>query len=145
MRWLYRVPQVLYRWKLGWLFDGRLLLLIHVGRRSGKLRRTVLEVIRHDTTNDAYIVAVGFGRETNWYQNLLVNPAASVQVGRRAARVVARQLSNDAVCRELVEYGRGHPVAGRLFPWVTGIRLEDREQLRAATTFLPLVELRVVG
>ncbi|MFI5399344.1 MAG: HgcAB-like fusion protein [Candidatus Binatia bacterium] len=101
---LYRLPEVFYRSNLGWLLGGRFLLLSHGGRKSGKLRYTVLEVLRHDTTSDAYIVAVGFGRETNWYQNLLVTPAASMRVGRRSARVVAHQLSSDAVCRELFKY-----------------------------------------
>lgn len=36
MLWyLFRAPVYLYRWRLGWLFGNRLLLLTHTGRRTG--------------------------------------------------------------------------------------------------------------
>ena len=47
LRLLFRLPAILYRWRCGWLLGRRFLLLIHVGRRTGKLRRTVLEVIEY--------------------------------------------------------------------------------------------------
>ena len=37
----------LYRWKCGWLLGHRFLLLIHVGRRTGLRRCTVLEVLEY--------------------------------------------------------------------------------------------------
>ena len=44
---LFRVPVYLYRWHLGWLFGHRCLLLTHIGRRSGRKRQTVLEVVEY--------------------------------------------------------------------------------------------------
>ena len=44
MRTLYRVPTYLYEHDLGWLFGRRFLCLTHVGRRSGRRYRTVIEV-----------------------------------------------------------------------------------------------------
>jgi hypothetical protein len=44
---LVRAPIWLYRHGLGWLFGSRLLMLEHVGRKSGQPRYVVLEVIGH--------------------------------------------------------------------------------------------------
>jgi deazaflavin-dependent oxidoreductase (nitroreductase family) len=145
MRRLYRLPEALYRRRLGWLLGRRFLLLTHVGRKSGRQRRTVLEVLRHDPTIDVYIVAVGFGPQSNWYQNLLATPTASVRVGRRSVPVSARQLSTDATCRELAAYRRAHRIAAALLGRLSGIGLANEEQIQATAKVLPLVELRVVG
>jgi deazaflavin-dependent oxidoreductase (nitroreductase family) len=57
------------------------LLLITRGRRSGKLRRTVLLYLRDD---DRYIVAAsnaGADRHPAWYLNLIADPNVTLQVG----------------------------------------------------------------
>src|SRR3954447_4217970 len=70
-RFFVRSPLPLYRFRIrGWAL-GELLLwalywrqhirIAHVGRRSGKLRQTVLEVIRHDPDAGEWIVAAMFG------------------------------------------------------------------------------------
>ena len=46
-RFLFRIPIHVYRLRLGRLVGSRLLLLNHIGRVSGKPRRTVLEVAEH--------------------------------------------------------------------------------------------------
>ncbi|RPI28328.1 MAG: hypothetical protein EHM70_16815 [Chloroflexota bacterium] len=45
---IFKLPLVLYRLRLGWLLDHRFMQLTHVGRRSGKVRRTVLVVLSFD-------------------------------------------------------------------------------------------------
>ena len=145
-RWVYRLPIALYRWKLGWLLGGRFLLLTHVGRTSGQLRQTVLEVVRYDRLNDTYIVAVGFGRRTDWFQNLLATPAGSVQVGRRCRPIVSCQLSTDTVCAELVQYRRRHPIAVRAIAPLLQVPLNGNEsELRATAMVMPMVALRVTN
>src|SRR5574341_857550 len=85
-RSLYRLPIALHRWRLGWLLGRRFLLLAHRGRSSGQMRATVLEVVRHDETRDAYIVVAAFGARSDWFLNLRATPAARVQVGLISVR-----------------------------------------------------------
>ena len=59
--YFFRVPVYLYRWRLGWLFGHRLLLLAHFGRRSGLRRQTVLEVVEYRKQGPEVVVANGFG------------------------------------------------------------------------------------
>ncbi len=110
-RFLFRLPIWLYRAKLGWLLGGRFLLLKHIGRKSGLPRQAVLEIVRHDKKNDTYIVCAGFGPKTQWYQNLVKRPEATIQVGRRKLEVVAERLSPAEGGEEMVSYAQRHPTA----------------------------------
>lgn len=45
MRWFVRAPIWLFRARLGFLLGSRLLMLEHLGRKSGGRRHVVLEVV----------------------------------------------------------------------------------------------------
>jgi hypothetical protein len=47
VRWLVRAPIGLYRARVGFLFGSRLLMLEHLGRKSGARHYVVLEVVAH--------------------------------------------------------------------------------------------------
>ena len=78
-RQLWRLPIWLYRLHLGWLTGGRMMLLRHVGRVTGRERTAVIEVVQHDA--DGYIAASGFGRQADWYRNIQAEPR--VTAGRK--------------------------------------------------------------
>lgn len=92
-RALFRLPIHLYRLGLGWLFGKRILLLNHIGRVSGKVRRVILEVVEHDPTDGSFVVASGWGPTAAWYRNIVHTPEVSIQVGRRTIPVTAVPLS----------------------------------------------------
>jgi len=74
---------MLYIWRLGlgsWLnlspkYGGRIMVLVHTGRRSGKIRRNNLNYSLID--GDVYCTA-GFGTRTDWYRNIINNPNVEV-------------------------------------------------------------------
>src|SRR5690349_25004115 len=43
---IFKLPVFLYRLRLGWLLGKRFMQITHVGRHSGKVRRTVLAVLQ---------------------------------------------------------------------------------------------------
>jgi hypothetical protein len=61
-RLAFRLPIWLYHLRLGWLLGDRVLLLTHIGRKSGLPRQAVIEVVRHDPASDTYIIASGLAR-----------------------------------------------------------------------------------
>ena len=94
--------------------DGRIgstsrrpmLLLSVLGRKSGKIRTTPLVYFRDD---GRYVVVGSDGaarRNPQWWKNLLVDPRASVRVGRRTFAVVAT-LAVDQERERLWEIGKG--------------------------------------
>jgi deazaflavin-dependent oxidoreductase (nitroreductase family) len=91
-RLAWRAPIWLYRLRLGGLLGERFLLLNHIGRRSGRPRQAVLEVMYRDGGGGAYFVASGFGERSDWYRNVMVHPDVTIQVGRRRMATRAERL-----------------------------------------------------
>ena len=83
LRALLRLPIWLYRLRLGWLLGERGLMLTHIGRTSGRLRQTVLEVGGYDPTTDTYTIGAGWGERSDWVRNIQQRPDVLVDVGRR--------------------------------------------------------------
>lgn len=142
-RRLMRAPIWLYRAHLGFLFGSRMLLLEHVGRKTGARRHVVLEVVGHPTPR-TYVVASGFGDRAQWYRNIGVEPRVRVAVGVRGlSPATARRLSVSEADAVLAVYVRRHRRAWNRFKAVlentlgTAISEHDTE--------LPMVELRLDG
>ena len=142
LRWLLRMPILLYRLRLGWLLGSRFLLLHHIGRKSGLPRRTVVEVVDHDKARDVYAVASGWGTKADWYRNVLANPDVTIRVGRRTLAVRAETLPPDVAAQALAQYRERYPRAARELSRVIGVNLAgaSREELeQIVSESLPLV------
>ncbi len=110
-RWLVRLPIWLYRARLGWVCGSRLIMLEHVGRRSGTRRYVVLEVVEH-LSRDEYVVVSGFGLKAQWYRNIRANPKVRISSGFRRDRVaMAIPLTNRESADTLRRYAARHPTA----------------------------------
>ncbi len=117
----------------------------HVGRKSGKPHQTVVEVVDHDRADDTYIVASGWGRKANWYQNLTAHPETTIHVGSRTLAVRAETLPPPQAAQRLIAYREHHRFAARELSSMMGIDIatsspEELEQLTAAA--LPIVAFR---
>ncbi|MBS1860542.1 MAG: nitroreductase family deazaflavin-dependent oxidoreductase [Actinobacteria bacterium] len=135
-----RAPIWLYRARLGALFGGRLLMLEHVGRRSGRRRFVVLEVVDNPEAG-TYIVVSGFGRRAQWYRNVEAEPHVRVYIGsRRPAAAEARPLEGEDAVSALRRYAAAHPRAWSSLRPVLEETLGAR--IDADGTELPMVELR---
>jgi len=113
LRLLLRLPIVLYRLKLGWLFGHRFLLLNHTGRNSGLERCTVLEVLHYDPVSGRCVIASGWGTRSEWYKNVINDPRVRYTIGLRQRIGRAEQLSAERAEQQLGDYGRRYPAAIR--------------------------------
>ena len=108
---LMRAPICMYRARLGFVFGSRLLLLEHIGRRTGARRLVVLEVVGHPAP-DTYVVASGFGSRSQWYRNVTAHPLVRVSVAHRwAVPAEARVLEPIQAETMLQTYVDRHPRA----------------------------------
>ncbi|HSS23515.1 MAG TPA: nitroreductase family deazaflavin-dependent oxidoreductase [Mycobacterium sp.] len=140
-RRLVRAPICIYQARAGGLFGSRILMLEHIGRKSGARRYAVLEVVDHPAPN-TYVVASGFGRKAQWFRNIQANPRVRVYAGSRApAPAAARVLDQQEADRMLAAYRNRHPRTWEQFRPVL------EETLGAPITDtdnpLPLVELHL--
>ncbi|WP_435214776.1 nitroreductase family deazaflavin-dependent oxidoreductase [Streptomyces sp. bgisy034] len=141
-RLAFRLPIRLYRAGLGPLLGTRFLLLHHTGRKSGRRRQVVLEVVSYDRQTDTWTVASGFGPKSDWYQNLRHRPEAVIQFGRRRFRVTAHFLSPEEGADVMADYARRHPRAARRLSSLMGFPTDGGEaayrRIGEATPFVRL-------
>jgi deazaflavin-dependent oxidoreductase (nitroreductase family) len=114
--WVSRWSLPLYRLRLGWLLGHRFMLITHVGRRSGKTRRTCVMVLRFDARSGEAFVAAGSPR-ADWYLNIHASPAVGVAVGARRYRPVQRFLTAEEIAQVLA-WSRDHQ---RFRAWVQSL------------------------
>ena len=106
------VLQILWRIRLGWATGHALLVLTHIGRRTGKRYRTVLYVQRYaDRTREATVISV-WG-DSQWFRNISVTPAAQVEIGRQRYQPRQRFLSTV----EIVELEKHFRARHRIIAW----------------------------
>ncbi|OHV06641.1 nitroreductase family deazaflavin-dependent oxidoreductase [Mycobacterium talmoniae] len=148
--WLFRAPSRLYDWRLGWLLGRRLCRITHVGRKSGRRYRTVVEVVGRDAVSGELMVVCGFGRRADWYRNLRANDAAAIEVGFRRFAAGWRELDVDEAEPVMAAYERRNrllvPLIRRILSRVLGWRydgsLEARRKLLAE---MPIIAFKPKG
>lgn len=140
-RQLMRAPIWIYRARAGALLGSQMLMLEHIGRKSGAPRYVVLETFDHPTP-DTFIVPSGFGEKAQWFRNVKANPRVRVYVRSHApVPATARVLEQHEADRALAAYIRRHPRAWDRFKSVIEATLGGR--INETNTALPLVELRL--
>lgn len=123
-RAVHRAPILLYRLGLGGLLGHRFVLLTHTGRRTGRARRVVLEVVGHDEEPGGVLVASGYGARSQWFRNILAEPRVTFQVGRHRHAGTARPLPPEDSGRRLAEYARRHPRTAEALMRVIGQQVD---------------------
>jgi deazaflavin-dependent oxidoreductase (nitroreductase family) len=137
----------LYRWRCGRLLGRRFLLLIHVGRRTGRRRETVLEIMECRKNGPEAVVMSAFGGGADWLRNIDATPGAQVVIGPERFVTVHRVLGVAEAVNVVSGYEeRNWPmrpiirlVLSRLLGWPYRSSQSDRERL---VRQLPLVAFR---
>jgi deazaflavin-dependent oxidoreductase (nitroreductase family) len=108
-RLMLRMPMIFYRLGLGDVLNAiHLMVLTTRGRKSGQPRHIPIEYRRHGSK--IYLISV-WGERPDWYQNLLTDPLATVQLGRNQLSVLADPVTDPAEALRAVHLFR------RIAPW----------------------------
>jgi deazaflavin-dependent oxidoreductase (nitroreductase family) len=67
--------------------------LAHVGRRSGRVRHTPVNLFRD---GDRYVIALTYGADSQWVRNVLAAGAVDIETRGRRLRLVAPEVVHDA-------------------------------------------------
>ena len=67
---VFRLPQLLYRRGWGWPLGDTFLLLVHAGRKTGKLYSTVAMVLSYDRQSHEAVICSAWGKDSDWIRNL---------------------------------------------------------------------------
>ena len=139
---------LLYRCGLGWLLGRRFLLLVHIGRRSGKRHETVLEIVEYRNDGRIAVVLSGFGAGADWFRNITAAPQTEVVIGTRRFSADHRVLDVNEAVGAWARYEQRHRFAGPLIRLVLNKLLgwrytgsgEDRQRMAVQ---LPMIEFRL--
>lgn len=117
-RWLARAPIPVLRHGFGWLLGPRLLLLEHIGWRTGRPRQVVLEVI--DRAPGTWYVVSAYGERAQWLRNVQKQPRVRVWWLRlRGVPAEAIILDTMAAHEVFASYVRRNPRLARVLAWLT--------------------------
>ncbi|HSQ26557.1 MAG TPA: nitroreductase family deazaflavin-dependent oxidoreductase [Anaerolineales bacterium] len=141
-RLAWRAPIWFYRLGLGGLLGERFLLINHIGRKSGKMRQAVVEVVCKDKDTGAFVVASGFGEQADWYKNLMVNPEVAIQVGWKRMNARAERLPAPQAAEALLDYHHRHPTALQTLAKILGYQTDgSQEDILFLAKVIPMILL----
>lgn len=143
----FRAPVFLYRWRCGWLLGNRFMLLVHVGRLTGRRYETVLEVMECRDGVPEAVVMSAFGPNADWLRNIQTTRDPEVTIGSRRFVAAHRVLGEEEAMSVVRGYERRnrfmegiiHSVLSRLLGWRYHGTEFDRRRL---VTQLPLIAFR---
>jgi deazaflavin-dependent oxidoreductase (nitroreductase family) len=116
---IFKLPIVLYQLKLGWLLGNRFMQITNIGRRSGKIHKTILAVLHFDPQTQE-ILAVSAWKGSDWYYNIQAAPALQVESGRVRYVPQQRTLSPEEITTAFLEYRKQHPLFSRIICRIPG-------------------------
>lgn len=133
----FKIPVLLARLGFaGWeaLFGLEWMLLITTGRKSGKKRYTMVDVLLYERETDTYLIEVGFGKSSDWYQNIQAQPVFEAQVRQRRFRAQAEELPTSQTGEVMVNFVRRRPAYAKSVLKMIGITFTTEAELRNLAT-----------
>ena len=119
LRPIFKLPLVLYRLRLGFLFGHRFMVLTHTGRKSGRVRQTILAALSYNTQTRE-IKAVSAWDASEWYKNIKAAPALEVETGVTRYAPSQRDLTTEEIAQLFVDYCRQRPIFSRIVCRIPG-------------------------
>ena len=111
LKWALKIPIKIYNAGLGGLLGHRFMLLKHMGRKSGRIYETVLEVPYFDRETGRSFVISGWSDKADWFRNIEAQPAVGVTTGVQPYKPVQRCLTTEEVLRFWPSFRQKHPQA----------------------------------
>jgi deazaflavin-dependent oxidoreductase (nitroreductase family) len=145
-----RVPGVLdrkgTRWMLQALSPATVIVIVHRGRKSGKLYKTQVEILFDDRERNELVVSPMYGRDSDWYRNVVAGGLVEVHVRGEVRKVEWRELDESERRAALRAYREAHPFYSRIILGsLARLNKFEGDPEEAAVRELPVVGLRRLG
>ena len=99
----------------------------------------MVDVLIYERESDTYFIEVGFGKRSDWYQNIQVNPLFEAQVGHRRFHAMVEELPSDKASDMMVQFLRRRPLYSKSVMKAAGITFTTEGELRELTTQMILL------
>ena len=141
LKYFFKIPVWIHKMGLGgWerLIGAQWMLITTVGRRSGKPRETMVDVMDYDSATDTYYIEAAYGPRADWVRNIEANPQFKAQVGRRKFHARLSALSSENAGDLMVKFYRAKPAYTRSVMAMVGMKFEGEQELRRIASSLTL-------
>jgi deazaflavin-dependent oxidoreductase (nitroreductase family) len=128
----------------GWerLIGAQWMLITTTGRKSGKPRDTMVDVMDYDAATDTYFIEAAYGSRADWVKNIEANPRFHAQVGRRKFYARLEPLSSENAGELMVKFYRAKPAYTRSAMKMVGLTFTTEDDLRALGSKLTLFAVK---
>lgn len=113
-----RMPGVLdrrgTRWLLQALSPATVIVLVHRGRKSGRLYKTPVEILAGDPEQGEIVVSPMMGRNSDWFRNVVAGGLVEVHVKGETRRVEWHELDDGERRAAMDAYRDAHPRYSRM-------------------------------
>ena len=145
-----RMPGVLdrkgTRWMLQALSPATVIVLVHRGRKSGRLYKTPIEILHDDDERDEVVVSPMWGRRSDWYRNVVAGGLVEVHVRGEERHVEWRELDEDERRAAINAYREAHPLYSRIIlRTLVRVNRFEGDPEEALLRELPMLGLRRAG
>ncbi len=110
---LFKVPVWMYQARLGFVFFGRLIAIVHRGRKRGSRYVSGLELL--DRRDGELFVFSFWGAKSDWYGNVEANGVDELWDGTKRTGASFRVVASDEAVGVLSDYEKAHKRLVRLF------------------------------
>ena len=145
LKFFFKIPVWLHKMGfVGWerLIGAQWMLITTIGRKTGKPREVMVDVMEYNKAADTYYIEAAYGAHTDWFRNLQSNPIFEAQVGRRKFKARAGALSNEGAGEMLVQFYRRKPAYTRSVMAMAGMKFKDEDDLRVIGKNLTLLAVK---
>jgi deazaflavin-dependent oxidoreductase (nitroreductase family) len=145
-----RMPSVLdrkgTRWLLQALSPATVIVLVHRGRKSGRLYKTPVEILHHDHERDELVVSPMWGRNSDWYRNVIAGGLVEVHLRGEERQVEWRELDEAERRAAINAYREAHPFYSRMIlRMLVRVNRFEGDPEEALLRELPMLGLRRAG
>jgi deazaflavin-dependent oxidoreductase (nitroreductase family) len=145
LKFFFKFPLLLHKMGLGgWerLIGTEWMRITTTGRKTGKRRESLVDVMDYDKATDTYYIEAAYGARADWFKNIKANPVFEAQVGRRKFKAQAQELNAADTGEMLVRFFRRKPAYTRSVMAMVGMKFKDENELREMGRNLTLLSVK---
>ncbi len=149
LKFFFKFPLILHRLGLVWWIEkfsgAQWMLITTTGRKSGKPRQVMVDVVDYDKEADTFFVEAAYGQRADWVRNIQVNPDFRAQVGRRKFPARAEFLPPEIAEEKMIALMRRAPRYAKAVMALGGLKYKDEAELRALSRKMLLLAIKPQG
>jgi deazaflavin-dependent oxidoreductase (nitroreductase family) len=145
-----RMPGALDRKGTRWMIQAfappTVIVLVHRGRKSGRLYTTPLSILADDPERGELVVSPMWGSDADWYRNIVAGGLVEIHVRGEVRQVEWRELDEAEARVAGEDFRDAHPIYSRMIlRLIARLNRFEGDPAEAALRNLPMLGLRRVG